>query len=376
MRIVAAIVLVAWVLAFVRTLVNLMLIPRLRAGAPARGPLVSVIIPARDEERRIELTVRAFLAQRYDNLEIVVVNDRSTDSTETILERIARENSKLIVVHGDEPPPGWLGKPWALHQGSQRAHGELLLFVDADIFYAPDTLAAAVDHIENSGVSMTCLIPYVEMAGFWENVAMPMLSITVFTFLPTWVANRTRIAALSIGGGTGNLIRRSDYEALGGHETLKDAVIDDVGLARLVRLSGRRTTAVRADHLISVRMYHGAEEIMHGFTKNFFAVLGRSYTIALLSLAGGFVFHILPYAWALAGDLLSILTILLITITRVVLFWQLRYRFHYALWAHPLMVSFWGCVTIRSVWLTGVRRQLLWRGRTYDAAKTRFGGER
>ncbi|HET7711738.1 MAG TPA: glycosyltransferase family 2 protein [Thermoanaerobaculia bacterium] len=375
MRVLAAIVLVAWALALIRTLVNLLLIPRLRRGAPTAGPRVSVIIPARDEERRIELTVRAFLSQTYEDFEVIVVNDRSTDATAAILERIARQNERLVVVSGEEPPPGWLGKPWALHQGSRRATGELLLFVDADIFYAPETLGAAVEEMEKSRVAMVCLLPYVEMAGFWEHVAMPMLSITVFTFLPTWLANRTTIQLLSIGGGTGNLIRRRDYEEVGGHETLKDAVVDDVGLARIVRRSGRKTSAVRADDFVSVRMYHGGNEIVDGFTKNMFAVLGRRYGFAALSVAAGFVFHILPYILAVLGYGFAIATVVLITISRGVLFQQLRYRFHYALWAHPLMVVFWGWITIRSAWFTGIRRRLLWRGRVYDASSTRFGGD-
>ncbi|HXG58006.1 MAG TPA: glycosyltransferase family 2 protein [Thermoanaerobaculia bacterium] len=367
MRVLAAIVLVAWGLSFVRTIVNLLLIPRLRHAGGGDGPLVSVIIPARNEERRIELTVRAFLAQRYRNLELIVVNDRSTDATGEILRRNAAADPRLIVLHGEEPPPGWLGKPWALHQGSLRARGELLLFVDADIFYAPDTVGAAVAEMQKRGVAMATLLPFFEMAGFWEHVAMPMLAITVFTFLPTWLGNRTTLWWLGIGSGTGNIIRREDYLAIGGHEALKDAVVDDVGLAQKVRRSGRRTMVFRADDRISLRMYHGGREILDGFTKNLFAALGRSYTLAMVSLVAGFVFHILPYLLALTGEAMSIATVAVITVTRVMLFASLRYRLDYALWAHPLMVAFWGIVTLRSTWVTGVRRRVHWRGRAYEA---------
>lgn len=367
MRILAAIVLVAWGFSFVRTIVNLLLIPRLRSAEPDDGPLVSVIIPARNEERRIELTVRALLAQRYRNLELIVVNDRSTDATGEILRRNAASDSRIVVIDNEEPPPGWLGKPWALHQGSLRAKGELLLFVDADIFYAPDAVGAAVGEMRKHGVAMATLLPHFELAGFWENVAMPMLAITVFTFLPTWLGNRTMIWWLGIGGGTGNIIRRDDYFAIGGHEALKDAVIDDVGLAQKVRRSGRRTMAFLAHDLISLRMYHGGGEILDGFTKNIFTALGRSYTIALISIVAGFVFHILPYILAVTGDWMSIATVAIITATRLILFASLRYRLDYAVWAHPLMVAFWGIVTLRSLWVTGVRRQVHWRGRAYDA---------
>lgn len=331
-----------------------------------------MIIPARDEERTIERTVRALLAQTHQALEVIVVNDRSTDRTGEILRSI----ESAIVIDGEEPPPGWLGKPWALQQGSERAKGELLLFVDADIIYASDAVGAAVARLEESGKAMLSLFPRFEMHGFWEHVAMPMLALTGFTLLPTWLGNRTRIPLLAIGGGTGNLIRRADYDAIGGHASLKDAVVDDVALARLVRHSGRHSEIVRADDLVSLRMYHGAREIVDGFTKNSFAVMGRSYLVAVASVVFMNAFHLLPYALALTGNLVALASVAVITLTRVILYRALRYRLDNALLGHPLMIAFWGWVFLRSIWYTGVRRRLDWRGRTYDARQTRFGADR
>src|SRR3954452_16976690 len=230
------IILLAWLMALIRTVVNLRLIPRLRAGMrPAKEPLVSVIIPARDEAHIIERTVRAFLAQTYANLEVIVVNDRSADGTGDIVRAIG--DHRLRVIDGIEPPAGWLGKPWALHQGSRVAFGELLLFVDADVIYAPPALAAAVAHAELRQATPLTLLPHFELHGFGENAAMPMMAMTAFTFLPTWFSNRTRFARLAIGGGTGNLVRAAGYAHCGGHEQLKDSVVDDVALAQLVRRS-------------------------------------------------------------------------------------------------------------------------------------------
>jgi glycosyltransferase involved in cell wall biosynthesis len=369
------IILAAWLLALFRTVLNLALIPRLRADRkPVREPLVSVIIPARDEARIIERTVRAFLAQTYPNLEVIVVNDRSTDRTGEILRTIG--DPRLRVLDGVEPPEGWLGKPWALHQGSRLARGELLLFVDADVAYAPAAVRAAVAFLEPRRPVLLSLLPYFEMQGLGENAAMPMMAMTCFTFLPTWISNRSRFAALAIGGGTGNIIVRERYEAIGGHDALKDSVVDDVALARLVRRSGDRTETVRADDLVSLRMYHGLSEVVEGFTKNAFAVFGRNYVVGILIEAGSVVFHILPYGLALAGDRISIATVVVITVTRLILFRSLRYRLDNALLLHPVMVAIWTWIFLRSMWLTGIRRQLLWRGRTYDARRTRFGAER
>jgi chlorobactene glucosyltransferase len=373
MRVLLLIILIFWLVSLARTILNLRLIPRLRVRMPRHTPLVSVIIPARDEERTIERTVRAMLAQTYPALEIIVVNDRSTDATEGILRGI--DDGRLIVLHGEEPPAGWLGKPWALHQGTLRAKGELLLFVDADVIYQPDAVAAAVASMEEHEVPMLAMLPSIGMRGFWEHVIMPNLSVFAFTFLDIWLGNRTRIVFLAVGGGPGNLVRREAYAASGGHESLKGAVVDDVGLARLFRRKGFRTVAAIADDFVSVRMYHGFREIVNGFTKNAFAVFGYSYAVGLLFMALAVVFHILPYVLAFTGDLLAIATVAIISLTRLILFARLRYRLDNAVFGHPLMIGAWCYILARSMWRTGIRRQVHWRGRTYDASGTRFGAD-
>jgi chlorobactene glucosyltransferase len=371
--------LAAWLLALGRTILNLLLVPRVPVSPPTTNhqppTLVSVIIPARDEERMIGRTVRAFLAQTWPSLELIVVNDRSTDATGAILAQLAAEDPRLIVIENEEPPAGWLGKPWALHQGSLRARGELLLFVDADVLYEPEAVAAAVAHLQQSGAPMLSLLPRFVMRGFWEHNAMPNLAFFAYTVLPLWLSNRTRLPVLAIGGGAGNLIRRADYDAVGGHESLRDAVVDDVALARLVRRSGRPTTVALADHLVSVRMYEGLGEIVRGFTKNGFAVVGRSYVWMFVFLTLGFVLHVLPFVLALRGDVFAIAAVAVLTLVRVILFVALGYRLDNALFGHLPMIGIWSYIMLRSVWFTGIRRQLLWRGRTYDARRTRFGAD-
>jgi len=371
----ALVILLAWAMALIRTIVNLALIPSLRSDMrPVNEPLVSVIIPARDEGHIIERTVRAFLAQTYANIEVIVINDRSTDATGDIVRAI--HDDRLTVIDGIEPPAGWLGKPWALHQGSRAARGELLLLVDADLIYAPPALGAAVAYLQARDVALLSLFPFLEMRGFGEYASMPMMPMVFHTFLPTWISNRTRFARLALGGGTGNLVVREVYEASGGHEELRDAVVDDIALARLVRRDGGKTEIVRAEDMVSLRMYHGLSEVVDGFTKNTFSALGRNYAAGFLAVVACVVFHIVPYVLALTGDRYAIATVIIITITRVILFRALRYRLDAALFLHPVMAAIWTWIFLRSIWLTGIRRKVLWRGRTYDARRTRFGAER
>lgn len=375
MRVLNLIILVGWIAALLRTILNVISVHRLTARMPARTPLVSIIVPARDEEQAIERTVRGLLAQDYPYFEVIVVDDRSADSTGAILTRVAAEDSRLNVIRGEEPPPGWLGKPWALHQGSLRARGELLLFVDADVIYQPQAVSAAVARLEENGAAMITLFPKLGMHGFWEHIAMPNLAVFAFMVLNVWLSNRTRNPRLAVGGGPGNLARRDAYDDAGGHEALKDAVVDDVALARLIRRAGNRTEAVRADDFVYVRMYRGLREVIDGFTKNAFATFGRSYVMTVVLTILGILLHVYPYIVALTGDLIAIATVIVISVSRVILFASLGYRMDNAIFGNPLMVLLWTWILLRSTWITGIRRQLHWRGRLYDASRTRFGAD-
>ena len=223
---------------------------------------------------------------------------------------------------------------------------------------------------------MLTFLPDIRMQGFWEHAVMPNLAMFAFAVVPAWLSNRTRLPILGVGGGTGNLVRRDVYDDAGGHEALKDAVIDDVALARLFRHAGRTTAALRADGFVSVRMYDGLREIVHGFTKNMFAVFGRNYLLAMVIVVFAAVGNLLPFVLAFTGDRFAIGSVALITLIRVIVFATLGYSILAAIFLHPLMIAVWEWILLRSMWITGVRRQLPWRGRVYDARATRFGADR
>jgi chlorobactene glucosyltransferase len=371
-RLISLILLVFWALVLFRVIANLLVVRRLRgpeSEGGGHGSFVSIIIPALDEARAIECTLRAFLAQDYEPFEVIVVDGGSTDGTADIARAIT--DPRLVVIAGEEPPPGWIGKSWALEQGSRVARGELLLFADADAHYEPSALRAAVAHIERErSVALLALLPYFEMRGFWENIVMPGLPMLCLTLFPASLSNRSRVVVFALAFGAGILVRREAYERAGRHEAMKHAIIDDVGLARLLRRNGEVTEAVRADEFLSVRMYYSGGEILRGFTKNAFAALNRSYVLAvpfLLLIIGSGIF---PYCAALTGDSFAIATVVLISVVRVILFTNLGYRIEYALFGQPLMAAFGFVIFLRSIWKTGIRREVEWRGRTYDARET------
>ncbi len=362
---------------------NVTLLPRLSTGSPADGrkPRVSIVIPARNEERDVEAAVRSHLAQDYPDFEVIVVEDRSADATPEILDRVAREDRRLTVVRGVDPPAGWLGKPHALAQGAAAASGELLLFADADVHYHPRALSEAVSYLETRGLDLLALLPRLAMQGFWENVLMPYLLVAFFES-PGFLANWRRPRWIAAGGGAGNLVRRAVYDAVGGHAALRASVVDDVHLGFAVKLAGYRFGIVRAEERVAVRMYRGFREVVDGFTKNIAYVYQGAvgpplfaFTLATLTAA------ILPPAAlvaALLGAKIPATDLVLaaegyaiVVASRLALAGALGD----ALWpapTHPIMAAVWSGILARSLYQRFVRRRLTWRGRDFEARSARF----
>ncbi|HSS45635.1 MAG TPA: glycosyltransferase family 2 protein [Thermoanaerobaculia bacterium] len=363
--------------------VNLWTIPRLSEVRPATAglPRVSIIIPARNEERSVEAAVRSHLAQRYADFEVIVVDDRSSDRTGEIVARIARDDPRLTVVACAEPPPGWHGKPHALYRGAQVASGGLLLFADADVVYHPEGLGQAVTLLEEGRIDLLAVMPRIEAEGFWENVLMPPLPAAIYLGAG-FLLNLDRPRWIAAGGGAGNLIRRTVYEALGGHEALKNSVIDDVRLALNARQAGHRTRAVRAEDRISVHMYRGFREVCDGFTKNIAYVFQGAFGLAFAGLTGVTLLIGLAPALTLAAALLGAPVPrddVVLAAAAYGLMVSARLAMALAIgsplwpaWTHPIMAVVWAGIIGRSLYDRVVRRRLTWRGREFDARAVRF----
>ncbi len=363
-------------------LLNLAALPRLSRERPGGGdlPSVSIVVPARNEERAIESALRSLLTQDYPSLEVVVVDDRSTDGTRRVLAALASD-PRLTIVDGAEPPAGWLGKPHALFQGSGVARGELLFFIDADVRYGPDAVSRAVAFLIRNRADFVALLPRLETSGFWEGVLMPNLLCAVF-FGPSFLANSRWPRWLAAGGGAGNLIRRSAYDALGGHEALRTSVIDDVRLAVGAKQAGFTTRVALAHDLVAVRMYYGFREVWNGFTKNIAYALGGLMGIAFAAISVVWtVVALLPPVALLAalggasvpaGDVvLAAISAGLLLVARLTISVSLRDRLWPA-FTTPLMTAVWAALLGRSVYQRLVRRTVPWRGREFDARKAGF----
>ena len=344
-------------------------LPRLMHPRPrGRRPRVSVIVPARNEAAMLPRSLPSLLAQTYPDLEIIVLDDRSMDSTPALL--AAFRSPRLQVVRIDSLPPGWLGKTHALHVGSRRARGEWLLFTDADVVFQPGCLEAAIAYAEERGADHLVLIPHTETVGFWETTIIGAFSLLFGLALRPWRAARPRSGAF-IGIGAFNLIRRTAYEQVGTHEALAMAVVDDLELGRLVKRAGLRQAVARGDAWLSVRWQIGLRGVIEGLEKNAFAALGYSLPrvgLACLALAGLFL---APWAaLALGQSGLWAAAALLPLAVQVVHARDAGLPLWSAL-GQPAAIVVLLYAIVRSAILARLRGHVFWRGTAYPLSELR-----
>ena len=267
-------------------------VPRV-AALPAAPPL-SIIVPARNEERAIERCIRSLVAQSLEDLEVIVVDDGSEDGTRAILALLAAENPMLRVIDGALLPEGWVGKPWALAQGASAAHGAWLLFTDADSEHAPEASASTLAFALERNVDAITLATYQELETWAERAVLPAILGTILLASGSMYAiNDPYDFEHALANGQYILISRTAYDALGGHAALRGEIVDDVALAFRIKRDGRfRLLLAGGEHLVRVRMYTSLRELWDGFTKNVYAgahgdllkLFGSAAFLALLSV--------------------------------------------------------------------------------------------
>ncbi len=252
---------------------------------PANPPLISVCVPARNEERNIRRCVESILAQDYPNLEVLVVDDLSSDSTLTQLKEIASRDSRLHPIHGSELPPGWAGKPHALCQAASAARGEWLCFVDADTFLAPNAISSVFAKAQETEADLFTVMTRQILGSFWEKVVMPLVMTALSVgFSPRKVNDPKRRDA--IANGQFIFIKRKVYDAIGGHESVRDQIVEDKALAEQVKWSGYRLIIADGSQAVSTRMYASLKEMWEGWTKNIYLGLRDRLSMLLLGAFG------------------------------------------------------------------------------------------
>jgi len=263
-------------------------------------PLISVIIPARNEARNIRRCMQALLNQTYPNYEIIVVDDRSTDATSQILAELTGGDSRLKVIHGSELPPGWAGKPHALVQGLAAARGEWLCFMDADTFAMPALLWSTYRLALQYQADMFSILTDQELGSFWERTILPLVFMGLsFGFPAGRVNDPTKPDAIS--NGQFIMIKRSVYEHIGGHTSVKDRVDEDKAIAIIVKRAGFHLVLADGRKVASTRMYTSLPEMWEGWTKNIYlGLLDKLWLLLFGAILGLMVSFVLPI-WLLGG---------------------------------------------------------------------------
>jgi len=254
-------------------IISNMLIIRLarQHSHPVTFPMVSILVPARNEEGNIARCVQSLLAQDYPKFEVLVLDDQSTDSTRSILEKLSHTHSKLKVLDGAPPSENQVGKNWACSQLARKSQGELLFFTDADTFHQPGTLKTIVTALEAEQADLLTGFPRQEVQTWGERFLVPFFSWAMLCFNPLVLAYRLRWPALSGALGQMMFFRREAYLTIGGHEGVRSSIVDDLMLARKIKSHGLRWRVTFIADLISCRMYRSSGEAFNGFTKNLFA---------------------------------------------------------------------------------------------------------
>jgi chlorobactene glucosyltransferase len=354
---------------------------------PAFGPLVSLIVPARNEEKNIRRCVESLLAQDYPNLQILVLEDRSIDSTPVILAELAAHDSRLVILTGRELPSGWAGKPHALYQAAKSAAGEWLLFVDADTFLNPNAVSAALASAQKTGADLYTVMTEQITGSFWERVVMPLVMTALSVgFSPRRVNDPSTRDA--IANGQFILIKRSVYDAIGGHEKLKNQIVEDKAIAEQVKWNGYRLIVADGRGIAQTRMYTDLPSMWEGWTKNIYLGLSDKPAMLLLGAFGAFLalaaalfmpaWPLLGLLWYVNGGGWMALGVILqaFTVWAVLLFFRMRVNEQMGIprwyaFATPLGAAVFAAMMFTSAFNVLSGQGVTWKGRTYDPKTVR-----
>lgn len=368
---------------------RLFVAPRPRRFVRGEGtPRVSVLVPARNEARRISPCLLSLLAQDYPNSEIIVLDDHSEDGTAAVVlqhgfSRDAEARHRLI---GSQPlPAGWTGKAWACHQLAAVAQGEYLLFTDADTIHEPTALGACLGHALDTRAALLSAWPC-QVTGSWsEKAVIPLVYVLLLGALPHYLlrrlqrrpeyargASRATLETLGAANGQYMLWRREDYQKVGGHAAIRDHLVEDVALGRLVAArtgEGMRLINCDGSRLVRCRMYTSFPEVWEGFTKNLRAAFAESSfsfwlfgTLQVCGLLMPFFFALLP---VISGRWwwMPVAQVAWLYALRLVL--AARFRTSYlGAWLHPVGQGLSLLIGLNS-WRLSAQKGVTWKGRTY-----------
>jgi hypothetical protein len=367
-----------WIIHGLRTAFGAIRLPWLKdfeAAADLECPRISLLFAARDEEEKLPVALATLATLDYPNLETIAVDDRSKDATGRILDDFSAAHSNFRVVHIQELPAGWLGKPHALQRAFEASTGEYLLFTDADVRFKADSLRRAIALARAKRLDHLTLFGDVEMHGFWETVLLTFFGLAFHIATdPYRVSNPNSRAYVGIGAF--QLMRRDAYVAMGTHQRLAMEVVDDMKLGKLAKQAGLRSCVGVAQDFVTVRWHAGAGNLIRGVTKNFFAAFGYNAAFAgfavvmmVLLNVGPFVGVLVGHGWVRVFCGIGVVVALSFHVGVDVV---MRVSPLYAL-THPLGAILFSYMVVRSIVVTLWQGGVTWRETFYPLEELKKG---
>jgi glycosyltransferase involved in cell wall biosynthesis len=340
---------------------------------PGPAPTLTVIVPACNEEANVAACLQSLVAQDYPRLEILAVNDRSTDQTGAILDALAAQHpDRLRVLHITDLPAGWLGKTHAMALAARSSTSDYLLFTDADVLFAPGALRRSVSYIEKSRGDHLVTYPTLIIKRWDEAVVLGFIQVSSLWAARPWRISDPRARRDAIGVGAFNLVKRSAYQQVGGFDALRMEVVEDLALGRRLKAAGLGSRLVFGRGLVNIHWASGALGVAHVLTKNIFSALRFQIPLVLTSCLWLLVFCVAPFAalWFAPVRLPA-----LIILAAIVLEYRAMSRHSgIAIW-NALLMPFGALLLVyallRSMFLTLVQGGILWRGTFYPLSELR-----
>jgi chlorobactene glucosyltransferase len=331
---------------------------------PDDAPRVSVLVPARNEEEAIGRCLEHLVAQDYPDLEIIVLDDDSSDATRSLAEAFP----EVQVVAGAPLPRGWTGKNWACHQLAGLASGDVLCFVDADTTLEPGAVSAAVAVMSERGAALVSLLPRAEYTSVSGAVLLPMVTHALFGLFPVALVHRSRRPSISVAFGPFILVTAAGYRAAGGHAADPSSVVDDVQLSRNVKAAGGRVRLADGTDLVATRWYDRLGDIWRGFAKNAYGGIGYNPWLGAAIVFVLMPLLLAPFArvgiGAVGGGIpeAALWQALLLVANRALTSHFGRDPYWSSV-LYPVMVAFWGITLVRSMVWYATQRSVVWKDR-------------
>lgn len=319
-------------------------------------PLISILIPARNEEHNIGNLIQSINNQSYENYEVFVLDDSSSDATSQIVMKFSSLNDKINLIKGEDVPKDWLGKNWACYQLSKHAKGDILLFIDADVIVNQNALLYAIRELEN--ISMLSVFPTQNIKSFGEWIVVPLMNWLLLNFLPLKFVYNTVSNKFVAANGQFIMIKKEVYFNIGTHEIVRDKVVEDMEFARIIKSNGYKVKTALGENSIYCNMYKSLDESIKGFIKNFYSGFNISKPVFILMIITLSFLFTAPIIFFLINKIFLVILVMII-FERVFISLMSRQNWVNNLILHPLQMVIMLFVGFKSV----LNKSNIWKGR-------------